>query len=201
MQRVNNQDQLNNLLNQMYSLEHDDARGWTLLSRHLLLTEEIIRDNMDLPWNFWEISANRTISWDFIEENADENWDWETIGDRHDITMDFILRNLHRNWRWSNLSSSPRITFYDILRNVDLPWDWEEVVTNPNVTEEMIESHMDLPWEFGVNVTENNNLSVDFVLRNSDRFDASVYELVISHYRDFEDTEEEHVPEQRDIIY
>jgi len=45
MQRVNNQDQLNNLLNEMYSLEHDDARGWTLLSRHLLLTEEIILSN------------------------------------------------------------------------------------------------------------------------------------------------------------
>ena len=38
---------------------------------------DIIRENLDKPWDWDYISYNPNITWDFIKENLDKPWDWE----------------------------------------------------------------------------------------------------------------------------
>lgn len=37
---------------------------------------DIIKDNLDKPWNWYIICKNPNITWDIIKDNPDIPWNW-----------------------------------------------------------------------------------------------------------------------------
>jgi hypothetical protein len=83
--------------------------NYEYLSRNMNITPEIIRNNLDIPWDFKNISDNYSLDIEFIREYKD--------------ILDF-----------TNLSCNPCVDLDMIESNLDLPWDFKSVIENPNIT-------------------------------------------------------------------
>lgn len=57
-----------------YPIEH---LNWTRLS--MTVPFRIIKQNLDLPWNFEWVSANDTVEWTDVEEFPNFNWDLSVV--------------------------------------------------------------------------------------------------------------------------
>ncbi len=51
-----------------------------------MLNRDIIQDNLEKPWDWYEISKNWNITWDIILDNLEKPWDWCGISCNPNIT-------------------------------------------------------------------------------------------------------------------
>ncbi len=91
---VNLNDNLNGNLNEIWH--------WTYISRRVTYEEFI--NNIELPWNYHDLSDNKNIPISYIKNNLDKNWIW---------------------WR-----ISMRVTYKEFIDNPDLPWDYRGISRN-----------------------------------------------------------------------
>lgn len=108
------------------------------------VTMELIKDISNLRVNWWSASLHFPIH--FIEENPDLPWDWYAISQNVSLTPDFIERNVGnvlRNWDWCGLSRNPAITMDFVEKHLEesYKWDWSGLSTNPNITFDFIQKH------------------------------------------------------------
>ena len=75
-------------------------------ARNLGFDRDIIRDNPEKPWNWYNLSSNVNITPDIIRENPEREWDWEYISLNPNITFDIIRENPEKKWNWSSISGN-----------------------------------------------------------------------------------------------
>ena len=56
-----------------------------------------------------------------------------------------------------------------ILKYPDKGWSWDKLSYNSNIDEKFIENNWDSPWEWGNVVTENKNITMEFIERNIEK--------------------------------
>ena len=83
---------------------------------------EIIRDNPDKSWNWYNVSCNASVTWDIIKANPDKHWNFSSLTDNKNITWDIINSNPDHDWNWLFLSKEVHID--TIGQHVDKPWHW-----------------------------------------------------------------------------
>ena len=60
---------------------HIDFRlfNWETISINPNITEEIVRQNMHLPWCWTGLSLNPNITWNLVKDNIGEFWNWKYL--------------------------------------------------------------------------------------------------------------------------
>ncbi len=79
------------------------------------------------------MSYNPNIKWDIIKNNLDKPWDWRGLSYNPNITWDIVQENLDKHWSWCSLSMNPNITWKNVKSNLDKPWDWYALSQNTNI--------------------------------------------------------------------
>lgn len=119
------------------------------LSNHPCITIDFIRDNMNLNWNWTELT--KTIHPQLIKDNMDLPWILSKLSENAKLTPGFVLSNKFFNWDYNVLMDR----FYDNTEFIDyfmhvkkylLPADYMEtmqqpVTTNPNIHKDIFIYH------------------------------------------------------------
>ena len=125
-------------------------RGWRSISNNPHVTEEVIQNHLNWPWDWEIISLNMSV--DVIERHLSEKgwkWDWDYISCNEKILMSHV--NAHPDWPWKRqfLSRNPNLTVKFIKENPSetitigtyLDWDWDRISGNKGVVKDMIENY------------------------------------------------------------
>ena len=89
----------------------------------------VLKYEHNINWN--GLSSNPNITWDIIKENLDKPWDWRRLSYNPNITMDIIKDNTEQPWDWYGLSLNPNINWDIINETLNGPRDWFELSCNP----------------------------------------------------------------------
>lgn len=158
--------------------------GWLALSMNPNIDIKFVEENMDLPWNWEGLSANRNVTFEDIKRHIDD-FEPDVFGIAK-ITIDDVKNNptipwneyLSKNsnisiadieanidlvdWNWWEMSSNQTVTLAFVLSHDPDAWNWAELSRNKGIKIEDIEANMDLDWEFDM-VSDNPNLTLEFV--------------------------------------
>lgn len=80
----------------------------TSLSNHPCITLEFVRNNMDLPWSWSDLS--KTIDPQIIKDNIELPWQLSFITHNVKLTPEFVLKNKFFQWNYNTLMV--RANFY-----------------------------------------------------------------------------------------
>jgi hypothetical protein len=166
--------------------------NWNYISQYI--TWDIIKNNLDIPWNWYMLSVNKNITWDIIINNQDYLWNWEYLSHYKSITWDIIKQNLdlfkeklHWNvigfkfdfeilenlglsvpWNFQNLS---RLICYDIInwdiviKYKDQDWDWDALSDSINLDYNIILENINQPWNWN-NISRNLEITSQVLSTN-----------------------------------
>ena len=130
----------------------DTSEFCELLQDNQLITLDFIQRNIQLPWNWTQLSNNKAITPEFIERHLDYPWNWGGLSNNPAITPEFIERHLDKPWHWGTcgLSINESITLEFIERHLDKSWNWGEggLSSNESITPEFIERHIGKHWDY-----------------------------------------------------
>jgi hypothetical protein len=62
-------------------LKYEDKLDWETLTRNPNITWDIIKENLDKPWEWDLLSCNENITFHFLKENLSKEWDWELLSE------------------------------------------------------------------------------------------------------------------------
>ena len=54
-----------------------------------------IRNNPNLPWDYYRLSYNKNLTCDFIKDNIEKPWNWWLISRNPTLTIEFIEKNIN----------------------------------------------------------------------------------------------------------
>ena len=124
---------------------------------------DVIKANLDMPWNWHWIMRNSNITLDIILENSEFNWDYKVLGYKANITIAYILANPDIPWNYGCEEMSNKVNDINIiLATYDKPWNWDILTYNFDIND--IIKHKYLPWNWDIVSSEVRNMSV--VLEN-----------------------------------
>ena len=61
---------------------------WSSLSS--FITFDIVKDNLDKPWDYDALSRNPNITWNIVTENPDIPWGYRDLSRNPNITWDIV---------------------------------------------------------------------------------------------------------------
>ena len=114
------------------------------------ITCEIVKNNLNLEWDWYYLSYNKNLKIDFVKEHSDKMWNWFGISQNSNITWKNICENPQLPWDWISVGENPNISWEIIRDNHTECWGWLNISQNPNVTWEIINSNQDKPWRYDV---------------------------------------------------
>jgi hypothetical protein len=167
------------------------SKYWYYVSRNKFITLDDVAQNLDLPWNWNEltyktsfktITANKHLPWywnekirvldfdiQFVKDNPQINFDWSTIS-RHalNITDEFVEQNLHLPWNWEKCVQNiyfPIKSVYMIIARYGVPWT-SQIMDNANITMDFIKNNPQLKFDYD-KLTYNRNIKFRDIKQNS----------------------------------
>lgn len=76
------------------------------------------------PWNWYQLSKNKNITWAYVQKNPNKPWDWRGLSRNPNITWKIVSSNLDKPWDWYKLSKNKNITWEIIHENPSRVWSW-----------------------------------------------------------------------------
>ena len=73
---------------------------------------------------FYYISQNPNITIEIIRANLDHPWNWAKLTTHPNITWEIIQSNLDLPWRLKDFSRNPNLTLAIVKANPDFDWCW-----------------------------------------------------------------------------
>ncbi len=107
------------------------------------ITWEIIQENPDKPWNYFELSKNSNITWDIIQANLDKPWNWKGLSCNPNITWENVKANPTKPWNWYSLSWNPfkknkewfmNRKYRELMAAFKIQTRWRKANEDPNYT-------------------------------------------------------------------
>lgn len=145
------------------------------LSSYSRLTDDIVRNNPDFPWNYRIVWSNPSISFDYALKLYRQH-NKSKIGFFHpSITNDFILSSPQELLNWRELTAKVDIDF--IFDHVELPWHFSELTRNPTLTLNHIKMHPELQTK--LKLTNNVDIINHFIITDFTKVIEN--KLFISH--------------------
>jgi hypothetical protein len=130
------------------------------------VTCKIVKNNLNLEWDWYYLSYNPNIEIDFVKENLNKMWNWRGLSQNKNITWKMIKDNPQLPWDWSAVGENPNVTWDIIIDNYNEKWSWLNISLNPNIMWEIIKSNKDKPWRFDVLGYNSFDLDKDNFIRN-----------------------------------
>ena len=161
-------------------MKNKQNASWFYISKHVEIKWEVILNNPELPWDWCGFSCNPNITIEIIKENLDKPFDWQYISENKAITLEIIVNNPELPWDWDFATFNPNITWKIITENPDKPWNFrsisycnksircQNIIVNPdkdliimsqnsNITLQIIEDNPDKPWDL-LYFSKNQNI-------------------------------------------
>lgn len=171
---------------------------WSDVARNPSISVATIIAHRDkFPWqNCWsDVSANPTVTADLVANNLDLPWDWSELSANKGIKLHDILGNLNGRvpndcWDWHGVSLNPNVTIADVYTlhcdkpwftrefgrcmservdsieqfesNPQVEWNWSVLSENPCITMDYVRNHPEIPWNYR-SMSRNVNLTWSFV--------------------------------------
>ena len=180
------------LLDVIYALKHKSDNLLIILwqEKKSSVSWEYIYDNLDLQWNWKELSRAPFIKWDTIVNNLWAPWIPEMVSWNINITISIIREHpfgpdieLVPEWKWNMEAISSKVDWDTVVRSPDGlysqdnifigAWDWRGLSRNINVTMRIIEDHPLCPWDWDA-ISINPNLTFEDLI-NHQKKDWKLY--------------------------
>ena len=141
-----------------------------MLSSNPNITWEIVRDNLDKPWDWFVLSINPSITWEIVRDNPDRPWDWQHICLNPNITWEIVQNNPDKPWSMWSLSQNPNITWEIVRNNGEYQWGTLGILRNPGIDMDdvilnKIEYQTEYYDDFWYNISPNKFLYDPYVYR------------------------------------
>lgn len=115
-----------------YVFQDEFVNPWYNLTIETNITD--ILANPALPWLYYEISKNKTLTLDIINNNPHIQWNYRDLSQAPFITVSFVKQYLDQDWDWLELSINSALTLSDYDNHQDLPWNLIGLIQNKNTT-------------------------------------------------------------------
>jgi hypothetical protein len=110
---------------------------WNMLSYDDNLSFMFIKKNLNLPWNWKNISHNENFDFSILQYLPNDilnKLSWKTLSSNQKLEFDFVKNNLQYPWKWYELSSNVNITPDIVKNNRSYDWHYFCFAKNPNFT-------------------------------------------------------------------
>ncbi len=130
------------------------------------LAIEYVIVNPNLPWNWYEISKNPSLTINHVALLPQCPWVFRIISHNKTLTVKFIKSHIDQDWDWEAISYNSAISIADFDANHDMPWDLDCLVTNPNISpEDSIKLQVPMFIEL---ICRHPLLTIEFILSTPD---------------------------------
>lgn len=137
--------------------KHSIPKNYRWLSSNPNTTIDIIKDNIDCEWDWYDVSSNASITVDMVESNLNLPWEWIGLSSNPNLTWDFISKHRDKQWNFYDLSMNPNITLDIVKENMDFPWKWTSLISNSSINVgdlKMFKPNLNIiPTGFNSNIT------------------------------------------------
>lgn len=137
------------------------VKAFNFLALNKNITWEIIKENIDKPWDLYWLGRNPNITFDlfvneilpFYKEHNIKNEHSDTyytdeLGENPNITWEIVINNPSFPWNYSCLSKNPNITLDIVKNNKTKQWNWFKLSSYLKITFQDVLNNLDLPWCF-----------------------------------------------------
>lgn len=100
--------------------------------------EELFESSKDLNWDYNFLSSCNYITWNMVRNNLNKPWNLDKISRNKIVTIDIVLDNPFLRWNWTELTLNENMTFDVIKNNSRCPWDID-VLPNKLTNEQLLE--------------------------------------------------------------
>jgi hypothetical protein len=164
---------------------------WCYINLSLHIPVDDILAHREFPWNFKDVSLNKTLTLQHVLNNKDEKWDWDAVCLYAKMSIQEILDNRYEPYNFKNLSynqsfhiddilahkelsnkfymklvsNNKTITIQHILNNLDVDWNW--VILSISLPADDILRYPKLPWVWSY-VASNRTLQIRHIIENID---------------------------------
>jgi len=128
-----------------------------------MITDDLIRQRPDLPWNFSYLSENPYLTWDVIQLFPSRRWNSFKLSQHRCITWEMVEQHPDFPWDYNGLSLNPNITWHIVTRHRRRPWNIEYLSQNPNITYRIVRQFPECPWSYS-RLSRNPSITWDNVL-------------------------------------
>ena len=139
------------------------------------ITWDIVKENLERPWSWKELSFNPNMTMDIIMNNRDIPWVLDMLSFNRNVTWDFVQTHLDLPWKWDVLSAHSCIGWDVIKKNPQYPWSHYMISNNPNITIDIINEHPNHMWYWAF-LAMNPHISLE------DLENAKVNDFVIEYW-------------------
>ena len=109
---------------QPYDFKFFNLNYMDVLSRHRLITVDILNKYPTLNWNYKALSYNDKL-YKYALQNKSLPWDWDIISKSTEVNMKDILENFDINWNITNISDvQNKVSVEDILNHPEYKWNY-----------------------------------------------------------------------------
>jgi hypothetical protein len=137
---------------------------WCFVSLSFIIPVDDILAHREFPWNFKDVSLNKTLTLQHVLKNKDEKWDWQAICLYAKMSIREILDNRYEPYCFSNLSFNQSFHIDDILSQKELKFNMKVVSKNKTITIQHILNNLDVDWDWNI---LSISLPADDILRYS----------------------------------
>ena len=78
---------------------------YEFLSQCNYITWNIVRNNLNKPWNLKLLSSNNIITFEMVEDTPFLRWDWDSLSENPKMSFDIIYKNIHYPWNFNILKN------------------------------------------------------------------------------------------------
>ena len=93
---------------------HSSKWLWAKISEASYITNNIIIDNLDLPWKWQHVIKNENLTLDLFDKLpkniTHQDWVWRHLSCIKCLTEDFVKKHNDKSWSWADLILNPCIS-------------------------------------------------------------------------------------------
>ena len=93
---------------------HSSKWLWAKISEASYITNNIIIDNLDLPWKWQHVIKNKNLTLDLFDRLpkniTHQDWVWRDLSCISCLTEDFVKKHNDKSWSWADLILNPSIS-------------------------------------------------------------------------------------------
>ena len=143
--------------------------NWNVISRTIVLDETTLEEK--LPWNYYWLSSNPSLTWEIIDKFKGEDWDLHYLFTHFEINEERL---------------------YDFVKKNRLSMDWYGISFNKETPLSILEKYSSVViWDY---VGMNHNLNLEFIQENEEFLDC--FELLsynsLHYYKKLKENETLH---------
>jgi hypothetical protein len=84
--------------------------------------EQLFESNKELLWDYEFLSNSNYITWNMIRNNLNKPWNLKKISRNKIITIEHVLDSPFLRWDWDELTLNENMTFDVIIKHIRKPW-------------------------------------------------------------------------------